>query len=107
MICKNCGKEVQHPRSHMDDDGDGHSVYFCSPKAERSEAAPRCPNSATGSADARASDEADADSLGRSADKAVRRDGQPSSAEIAHHINAMMDELKWFYEHEIKLHLSP
>ena len=27
--------------------------------------------------------------------------------EIALHINALLDELKWFREHSVKIHLSP
>lgn len=55
----NIGREVQ-------------GIHRLLAESERSEAVPRCPPSATGSAGARASDEAGADSSGRSADGAVR-----------------------------------
>lgn len=27
--------------------------------------------------------------------------------EIAEHINTLLDELKWFHAHKVKLHISP
>lgn len=108
MFCKTCNQEIKHGQNFYKHPKGGVSHCIpCPPKAERSEALQGCPPSATGSADARAADEAGADSSGRSADKAVRRDQITPDAEIATHVNAMMDELKWFYEHEITLEISP
>lgn len=71
MICPNCQKKIG-PREFHIRVVDSGFVYSCSPKAERSEVLQGCPPSATGSADARAADEAAADSSGRSADAAVQ-----------------------------------
>lgn len=107
MICPNCHKKIR-PREFHIRSVDGGFVYSCSPKAERSEVLQGCPPSATGSADARASDEAGADSSGRSADgKAVRRDLSPTEAEIALKLNEVLDQLRWFYDRGIKLEISP
>lgn len=107
MICKNCGEPVVVLDAHAAFEPPHYMRYFCSPKADRSEALPGCPPSATGSAGARASDEAGADSSGRSADAAVRRDLSPSEAEIASKLNDVLDQLRWFYDRGIKLEISP
>lgn len=70
MKCFTCKQEISAGQS-MVILGVHYHRGPCPPKAERSEALPGCPPSATGSADARASDESGADSSGRSADKAV------------------------------------
>lgn len=69
MICSHCKEEIS-PGEKMITLYDGTAFHRvpCSPKAERSEVLQGCPPSATGSADARASDESGADSSGRSAD---------------------------------------
>ena len=69
MICPSCKEETKTIELHMEfSPVHGGFVFICPPKAERSEVLQGCPPSATGSADARASDEAGADSAGRSAD---------------------------------------
>lgn len=68
MICRYCKREIgeREPHKRLNDKFGFH--FSCPPEAERSEVLQGCPPSATGSADARASDEAGADSSGRSAD---------------------------------------
>ena len=33
--------------------------------------------------------------------------GAPANSEIAEHMNKFLDELKWFRENSVKIHLSP
>lgn len=90
MICYKCNNFFDSEGWIFDSEkGFAHSSS-CPPKAERSEALPGCPPSATGSAGARASDESGADSSGRSADKAVRAFIKESEGEIAKHFEMAM-----------------